>query len=106
MKNVKTFVHFVYIEKTTLTTENRSPVLHILFLLDIPTFNKLVTKNDPVKKATLFFVFMEGVQLPHGQALVLEDRTLHRKLLSKLCRNSKFNILVNFNFTLSTPPKF
>ena len=73
MKNVKTFVHFVYIEKTTLTTENRSPVLHILFLLDIPTFNKLVIKNDPVKKATLFFVFMEGVQLPHGHALVLEE---------------------------------
>ena len=43
---------------------------------------------------------MEGVHLPHGQ--VPEDRTFHRKVLSKVYRNSKFDILVNFNFVLST----
>ena len=29
-------------------------------------FNELVIKNDPVEKATPFFVFMEAVQLPHN----------------------------------------
>ena len=59
-------------------------------------FNELVIKNDPVKKATPFFVFMEGVQLTHYQVLVLEDRTFHRKVLSRPYRSSKFNYLANF----------
>ena len=80
-------------------------MLHNLFLLDISSFNELVSKNDPVKKATPFFVFMEEVQQSHSR-LVLEDRTSHRKVLSKLYCNSKFNILVNFNFALSTSQKF
>ena len=61
-------------------------------------FNKLAMKNDPIKKASPFFVFMEEIQLPHDQVLLLEDRTFHCKVLSKLYCNSKFNILVNFNF--------
>ena len=56
-------------------------------------FNELLIKNDPVKKVTSFFVFMEGVPLPNDQVLVLEDRTFHRKVLSRLYRNSKFNKL-------------
>ena len=52
-------------------------------------FNELVIRNDPVKKATPFFIFMEGVQLPRYQVLALGDRTFHRKVLSKLYRNSK-----------------
>ena len=75
-------------------------MLHNLFLLDMSIFNELVIKNDPVKKATSFFDFMKGVQLPHDQVLVLEDRTFHCKVLSRLYPNSKFNILepcfVNF----------
>ena len=35
-------------------------MLHNLFLLDMSIFNKLVIKNDPIKKATSCFVFMEG----------------------------------------------
>ena len=61
-------------------------------------FNKLAIKNDRIKKASPFFVFMEKIQLPHDKVLLLEDRTFHHKVLSKLYRNSKFNILVNFNF--------
>ena len=57
--------------------------------------NEFVIKNDPVKKTTPFFVFMEGVQLPSDQVLVLEDRTFHYKVLSRLYRNSKFNIYQN-----------
>ena len=33
--------------------------------------------------------------------LLLEGRTFHRKVLSQLYLNSKFNILVNFTFVLS-----
>ena len=62
------------LKKTTLATENSSTVLHNLFVLNTSTFNGLVIKNDPVKKATPFFVFMEGFQLPHGQALVIEEK--------------------------------
>ena len=65
-------------------------------------FNELVIKNDPVEKATSFFVFMEGIQLPQNQVLVQEDRTFHCKVLSRLYRNSKFNILANFNVVFST----
>ena len=43
---------------------------------------------------------MEKVQLPHDQVSGLEDRTFHRKIPTKLYHNSKFNILVNFNFVL------
>ena len=64
--------------------------------------NELVIKNDPIKKATSFFVFMEGVQLPHDQVLILENRTFHCKVLSRLYRNSKFNVLANFNLALQT----
>ena len=37
-----------------------STVLRNLFLLDMSIFNELVIKNDPVKKATSFFVYKEG----------------------------------------------
>ena len=87
--------------KTTLTTEIRSTVLYNLFLLDMSKFNELVIKNGPVKKATPFFVFIEEVQLPHDQVLVLEDITFHRKVLIKLSRNSKLIILPKLNSVLS-----
>ena len=65
-----------------------STVLHnLFFLLDMFVFNELVIKNDHVENATPFYVFMEGVQLPHDQILVLEDRTFHCKVLSRLSRN-------------------
>ena len=81
-------------------------MLHNLFLLDMSIFNELLIKNDPAKKATSLFAFMEGVQLPHDQVLVLKDRTFHCKVLSRLYSNSKFNILLNFNLVLSTLQKF
>ena len=83
------------LSKTTLTTEKTSTVLHNLFLLDMSIFNELAIKNDPVKEASPFFVFMIDVQPPHDQVLVLEleERTFHRKILSMLYRNSKFNNL-------------
>ena len=65
-------------------------------------FNELVIKSDPVQKVTPFFCFHEGFLLPQDQVLELEERTFHLKALSKLYRNSKSNILVNFNFALST----
>ena len=70
---MKTSVFFSVLNKTTLTAENRSKVLHNFFLQDISIFNELVTENDLVKKTTPFFAFMEVVQLPHNQVLVLED---------------------------------
>ena len=48
------------------------------------TFNELVIKNDPVKKAASFFAFMEGVQLSHDQVLVLEYRTFHCKVFNRV----------------------
>ena len=69
---------------------NRATALHNLFSLDMSMFNKLVIKNDLVKIATPFFVFMEEIQLPHDQVLVLEDRTLQLKVLSKLYRVEPF----------------
>ena len=66
-----------------------------LFLNTLPQMAQL-------KKATQFFVFMEGAQLPHNQVLVRKDRTFHRKVRSKLYRISKFNILENFSSVLST----
>ena len=79
-------------------------MLDDLFLLDMSIFNELVNKKNHVKKATPFFVFMEKVQLPHDQVLVLKDRNVHCKVLSRLYRNSKFNILaiiyLNFNLVL------
>ena len=38
-------------------------------------FNELVIKNDPIKKATSFFVAME-VQLPQDQVLVQRTELL------------------------------
>ena len=73
-------------------------MLHNFLLLDMSIFDELVIKNDPVKKETPFFVFMEVVYLLHNQVLVVEDSIFHRRVLSKLYRNSKFNVLVNFNF--------
>ena len=49
-------------------------MLHTVFLLGTSVFNDLVIKNDPLKKAKFFFVFMEGVQLHHDQVLVLEEQ--------------------------------
>ena len=88
--------------KTILTTENRSTVLHNVFLLVMSIFNEIVIKNDPVKKTTPFLCFYGRAQLPHDQVLGLENRTFHHKILSKLYCNSKFNISVNFKFVLST----
>ena len=69
---MKKHLYILYIlNKITLITENRSTVLHNLFRLDMSIFNDLVIKNDLVKKAKSFFDFMEGVQLHHGQVLVL-----------------------------------
>ena len=100
---MKNCLYILYIlNKITLTTENRSTVQHNLFLLDMSIFNDSVIKNDPVKKAKSFFVFMKKGQLHHDQVLVLEDRNFHSKVLSRLSRNSKFDILANFNFVLST----
>ena len=59
----------------------------------MPTFNELVIKNDPVKKAASFFAFMEGVQLSHNQVLVLEYRTFHCKVFNRVYPKSTFNIL-------------
>ena len=70
-KNLKMFLYFVHIEKITLTTENRSAVLQNLLFLDMSVFNELITENDPVKKVTSFFAFMEEVQLHYDQVLVL-----------------------------------
>ena len=55
-------------------------MLHNLVLYNLShnlLFNKLSIKNDPVKKAKSLFVFMERVQLPQYQVLVLKDRTFH-----------------------------
>ena len=84
---MKIRLYILYImNKITVTTENRSTVLHHLLLLDMS------------RKTKFFFVLMEGVQLHHDQVLVLEDRTFHCKVLSR----QKFNILANFNLVLST----
>ena len=50
-----------------MQNKKRSTVLHNLFFLDMSIFNDLIIKNDPVKKAKSFFVFMEGVQLHQDQ---------------------------------------
>ena len=81
------------LNKATLTTENRSTVLYNLFLLDMFMFNELVIKNDPVKKATPFFTFIEEFQLPHDQVLVLKNGIFHRNVSGKLYRKSKFNFV-------------
>ena len=55
--------------KTALARENRSTVLHDLFIPDMSMFNELVIKNDPVKKQQHFLAFMEGVKLHGNQFL-------------------------------------
>ena len=55
-----------------------------------------------LKKETPLLVFMERIQLPHREVLVLESRVFHHKVLYEIYRNSKFNILVKFNFVLLT----
>ena len=82
-------LYILYIlNKRTITTENRSTVLHNLFLLNMLIFNELVIKNDFVEKAK--------------SSMVPEEKTFYWKVLSKLYRNSKFNILANFNLVLPT----
>ena len=103
MKKCLYILHIL--NKITLTTENRSTVQHNLFLLDMSILNDSVIKNDPIKKAKSFFVFIKRGQLHHDQVLVLEERTFHSKVLSRLYRNSKFNILANFNLVSSTSEK-
>ena len=44
---------------------------------------------------------MEGFHLTRSQVRVLEAKSFYGKVL-KLYRNSKFKILVNFDFILST----
>ena len=73
-----------------------------MFFLDMYVFNEFEVKNYRTKKSMSFFVFMEGVQLPHDQFLVPENRNVHCKVLSSPYRNSKFNILANFNLVLTT----
>ena len=58
-------------------------MLHKLFLLNLSIFNDLVIKNYPDKKAKFFLAFMEGAQLHLDQVLVVEDRTLHCRVLSR-----------------------
>ena len=92
-------MYILYIlNKITLTSENGSTVLHNLFLLDMSIFNELVIKNDPVKKAASFFVFVEGAQLPHDQVLILEERNFHCKVLSRLYRTA--NLIFQQTLTL------
>ena len=81
-KNVCIFC-IAILSKITLPAENRSTVLHNLFLPDMSIFNDLVIKNYPVKKTKSFFDFMEVVQLHHDQVLVLEAWTFHCKFLSR-----------------------
>ena len=54
-------------------------------------------------KSDAILCFMERVNLPQGQVLILENRTFNHKILSNFYRNSKFTFLVNFDFVLSTP---
>ena len=58
-------------------------MLHKLFLLNLSIFNDLVIKNYPDKKGKFFLAFMEGAQLHLDQVLVVEDRTLHCRVLSR-----------------------
>ena len=82
---MKKRLNILYVlNKTTLTTESKSTVLHNLFLLNIYIFKELPINNNPVKKATRFFVFMEGFQLPHDQ------------VLSKLYCNKKYTLNSTF----------
>ena len=98
-RKIKILLYILYIlNKKTVTAENRSTVLDTLFLLDMSIFDKLVNKNDLVKKETPFFTFMEGVHLPTAKSWYQKSRRFHRKFY----RKSKFNILVNFDFVLST----
>ena len=81
---MKKSLYILYIlNKITLTTGNRSKVLHNLFLLDMSIFNDFVIKNDPVENAKSFFVFIEGFQLYYEKVLVLEDSTFHCQILSR-----------------------
>ena len=64
----------------------------------MPILNELVFKNDLINKKTSFFVLIEGFHSPHSLVSVLEDRTFHYKVLSKLDRSINFNILVNYKF--------
>ena len=64
------------LNKITVITENRSTVLLNLFFF----YSMKAIKNDPFKKATSFFAFMEDVQLSHGQALAPEDRNVYSRL--------------------------
>ena len=62
-------------------------------------FNELIMKNDPVKKTALFPCFYGGVQLPHDKVLRLEDKTFHRKTLSKRTLNTaKLSVTANLIF--------
>ena len=105
-KRWKRLYVFYIINKITLTTEKKSTGLHNLILLDMSIFSELVIENDSVKKALSFFALMEVVQPAHDQVLVLEDRSFHSKVLRRHYRNSKFNIIANFNLYLSTSSLF
>ena len=96
---------FYILSKITLTTANRSKVLHNFLLLDMSVFNEIVIKNVPVKKSITILCFHARVHLPDGKVLVLGDRNFYVKVLSKLHHNRNFNILVKFNFVLPTSKK-
>ena len=90
------------LNKITLTTENRSTVLRNLFLLDMSILNELAIKNYPAKKPQHSLFLWSGIQPPHDRVLVQEDETFRSKVLRRLYRISKFNILANSNLVLST----
>ena len=56
MNMAKTFLYVAYIEQQKI-----GPHCYIISFSQMSIFNELVIKNDPVKKATSFFIFVEVV---------------------------------------------
>ena len=52
----KMFLYVAYIEQQKI-----GPQCYIISFSQMSIFNELVIKNDPVKKATSFFIFVEVV---------------------------------------------
>ena len=90
-------LYILYIlNKITVTTENRSTVLHNLFLLDMSIFDDFITKNDPVKNKLLY---------GGGSTTSWPSLGIRRQNFEKFSVDSKSNILANFNLVLSTSLK-
>ena len=78
-------------------------VLYNLFLLIRHTYIQWISDKNTSDKT--IFNFMEVLHLPHGQISVWEDiysLSLQSIFLIKLYHNSNFDVLVNFDFVLST----